>query len=190
MLLSSLGILAVIVAPFYSKAFMDSALVSGLTTRLITAGVPLGFGENIFITIFLMAVLFFWRVERRVETDLPIIYIVVLAILFSFIHFNIQWLLWIMPFVVLLLVRNRNLAVIWVVLGAVAFLIPFLYDDKSMNVSLLSAINPVYVTLPSAFTVVQKFYDPVVVQSALHTVLAAGALLTSFKLLREKIWDD
>lgn len=184
---ASVGSFLVILAPFYSKALIDSAVSSGLTTRLFDGGLALGFGENIILTVFLIAGLFFYLFEKnREEIDLSAVYTVVTLIIFSFIHFHVQWLLWGMPFICLSLVRGRKSPSFFVMLFVLALLVPFLYDDKSMNVSIFSVMNPIYSTLPTPYEAIQRFYDPLVIQSLIHTIFAAGCMVVSFKLLKEK----
>lgn len=180
------GILPFIIsiAPFlHSQSFKDAALVSGLTTRIAFPGVQIGFGETLMVCIVSITSLFFW-VYTKNSKDIKEYWFHILALLLlllSTIHYHIQWILWVAPFLALLDVfkeSTKKLAIIWMI---VAVLIPLLYDDKSMGVSLLSAISPLYNLLPTFFAVIQKIYDPYLLQSALHSTLFSLSLIL--------IWD-
>lgn len=173
MLFISIGVLILIISPFWSNAFLSSALVSGLTTRIVFPNIPIGFGENLMVAISALTILFFAGLTNTKNRDYRIwLYLMfVLMSLFSTIHYHIQWLLWIMPFLTIFSVFRKNLsttAFIWLIL---AFIIPLLYDDKSMSIALLSAISPLYNLLPTPFLILQHFYDPFLIQGVIHSII-------------------
>lgn len=176
-------ILAVIIAPFISKAFVQSALISGLTTRIFSPGFSIGFGESIIIGLFTMTMLFFynWIVNINIKY-LSLITILLMAI-FSFSHFHIAWLLWIAPLIVIICVENPSLSIPIFILSLVAIVIPTLYQDRYMTISLFRVFSTWYDLIPTPFTIVEKLYDPFNLQSILHSVLAGGSLVVGYKLL-------
>lgn len=189
MLIVSMGTLIVVIAPFWSNAFFNSALVSGLTTRIAFPSISLGFGESLMVALVGLSSLFLIGLtEENIKIDKIWLYILlVLLTLFSGIHYHIQWLLWIMPFLVILYVFQKNLGKIGFVWLALAFIIPILYDDKSMNISLLSAISPFYNLLPTPFLILQRIYDPLLLQGIIHSLMFGISLvmiLRSFKYLK------
>lgn len=170
---SSVGILFLMLIPFFSPAFFSSALVSGLTTRIILSVIGLGFGESLMIGVVVLSALFFIGITYYQKTIENVWVYCLLALLFIFssIHFHIQWLLWIMPFAVILSVsQKREGKLIWIWL-TLASLIPFLYEDKSMSVSLLSGVSSLYNLLPTPFLIIQRLYDPYILQSIIHSIL-------------------
>lgn len=183
---ASLGIFLLSILPFVgSSSFRDAALVSGLTTRMFNGAINIGFGESLMFAVISLSGLFFYKFvsPKKDDINLEVYYFSLLILLYSFIHFHIQWLLWIMPFAVLLLVR-RNILKPLIILAIVSFSIPILYMDKFMSVSLLASISPIYNLLPTPALIVQKIYDPVIVQSILHSILLGGSLIIVWELLR------
>lgn len=185
-LLTPIFILGAVVIPLWSQDFVQSALVSGLTTRIFNPGFSVGFGESIIVGLLSMSALFFynWIVNNK---DLKYLeyWLVLLLIIFSFSHFHIAWLLWIAPFLVILLCNKPSLSWPLLLLTFTAFIIPMLYDDRSMTISLFRIYSTWYDLIPTPFSIVQKFYDPYNLQSILHSVLAGGSLIVGYKLLRK-----
>lgn len=179
---------ALIILPFLaSTQFRQAALVSGLTTRIFIPSISLGFNENIILPIVMLAIIFFLVLsKRRINIEQSIICcFVVLLIIFSSIHFHIQWLLWMLPFAIWVLIVYQPMRLLIVVLLCLAFIIPLIYNDKSMTVSLLQTISPYYNLLPTPFMIIQKFYDPYSIQSILHSIFLAGSLVIIWKLAKE-----
>ena len=172
------------VIPFWSQAFVNSALLSGLSTRIFSPNFTIGFGESIILGLLLLSVLFVfaWMYEKNIR--LFKYFVVLLLILFSFSHFHISWLLWIAPFLVILVVQKPTLSwpiFLWSVL---AMSIPLFYADRAMTISLFRIYSTWYDLLPTPFLVIQKFYDPLGVQSMIHSVLAGLSIVISFNLLK------
>lgn len=187
MALACLGTLAIIITPFYSVSFQKAAFLSGLTTRILTSGINLGFGESFMIGIFALSTLWFTKLlnDNKSVDQIWKDYLAVGLILFSTIHFHIQWLLWVAPFLIILLTQSRKLIVPSALLTFLAFSIPVLYPDKFMSVSLLSGINSMFNLLPMPYFIISKIHDPYDVQSVLHSILAGGSLVFVWKMKRE-----
>lgn len=189
-LIFALGLISFffIILPFWSPSFKEAALVSGLTTRMVSFGVSIGFNEIIIIPIMLLSALFF-RLSLYTQNPANIwkYYLIAILFIFSFIHFHIQWLLWILPLLVLLLVENPKLKELITILLVTFVLIPLLLEDKSMSVSLLSVVDWKFTQLPTPFVAVQKLYDPYVLQSISHSVFVGASLVLSLSILKEEI---
>lgn len=187
-LLALLGPFMIVILPFlFTTGFREQVLVSGLSSRLFYTGVNMGFGESLMITVVAIAVMFFQALMNDKKlTEYWHYFLALLLILFSTIHYHIQWLLWIVPFLVILAVSSQRLGKVGFIWLILAFTIPLLYDDKSMTVSLLSTISPLYNLLPTPFAVVQKFYDPYTVQSVIHSVMFALSLVLIWQLFKLK----
>ncbi len=179
-------ILGIIILPFWSPAFIQSALVSGLTTRIFNPGFSIGFNESIIVSLLIISFLFFyvWQVDKKI--NLFNYWVVLFITIFSFSHFHIAWLLWAAPFVVILSVKKPTLSAPLFLLAVLAFTIPVLYEDRSMTISLFRIYSTWFDLLPTPFSVLQKFYDPYNLQSMLHSVLAGGSLLIGYKLLKKE----
>lgn len=183
----SLGTLLLIILPFLGSAgFRQATLVSGLTTRIVFPGLSIGFGETLMAAIISITALFFFALSKKQFNfeDFWKYQLALLLLIFSFIHFHIQWLLWLMPLATLVLVNKKSLTAHVILLLVFAFAIPLLYEDKFMTVSLLDNISPLYNLLPMPFTAAQKVYDPYVIESVLHSALAGGTLMFIWQMLK------
>lgn len=182
----SLGSTILIIALFWSTAFLNSALISGLTTRIAFPGIGLGFGESLMVAVLLLSGLFLMGLTENGKrlNNVWLCMFLVLLLLFSSIHFHIQWLLWIMPFLVLFYSSNKRLGKISFVWLILAFMIPLLYDDKSMSISLLSVVSQLYNLLPTPFLILQRIYDPFILQGIIHSIMLAISLVISFRSYR------
>ena len=165
-----------IILPFISGAFFQSALVSGLTTGIFTAD----------FTTLALSILFFYAVTIDKKLSLFNYWLALFLIIFSFTLFHIQWLLWIAPFLVILSIKKPSLSWLIFFLGIVAFAIPVLYQDRYMSFSLFRIYSTWYDLLPTPFTIIQKVYDPTNLQTVFHSVLAAGSLVMIYKIFKER----
>lgn len=182
------GVFALIIGPFLnSKAFQSAALVSGLTTRLFIPQINLGFSEMILIPVLLLGVYYsyYFLKEKKNYEDLNIGILSIFLIVFSFIHFHIQWLLWVMPFIVMSFLNNKSSG-IFIVLGLLGLAIPMLYNDKYMSVSLLNVVSSNVSLLPSLHSIAQRIYDPVILASILHSLFAAVSISIIFLIHNKK----
>lgn len=176
--------------PFWSKAFVNAALISGLSTRIFSPNFVIGFGESMIIGLFLLSILFMYAWINETKINLFNYFVVLLLILFSFSHFHISWLLWIAPFLVILVVKYPKL--VWPIFlwSVLAISIPFLYNDRSMTISLFRIYTNWFDLLPIPFTVVQKFYDPYGLQSVIHSLLAGVSVVLSYNILKSKNYEQ
>jgi hypothetical protein len=166
----------VIILPFISTAFFQSALVSGLTTGIFTSN---------FSTL-AVAVLFFYSVLVDKKINLFNYWIALFLIIFSFTLFHVQWLLWIAPFLVILAVRKPNFSWLLFAFGILAFAIPFLYQDRFMTISLYRIYSTWFDLLPTPFTLIQRVYDPINLQAVIQSILAGGSLVLIYRIFKEK----
>ncbi len=165
-----------IILPFISTAFFQSALVSGLTTGIFTSD---------FATLAL-SLLFFYAVMIDKKINLFNYWITLFLIIFSFALFHIQWLLWIAPFLVILSIKKPDFSWLILLFGAVAFTIPMLYQDRFMTISLFRIFSVWFDMLPTPFTLIQKFYDPINLQTVFHRFMAAGILTMTYRIFKEQ----
>lgn len=169
-----------------SAAFLSSTVSSGLTTRLLYPGLSIGFGESLMLGLISLGALgSYILIKKQLKGDQNYIYYLsILLLIFSFSHFHIQWVLWILPMVIILNIYLPKFNLISWVLCLVAFIIPILYEDSFMLVALLGVISPIYKVLPTPFAIVSRFNDPYIFQSGLHSLLAGGSLILVYQLLR------
>jgi len=177
-----ISIFMITIIPFLSPSFVNSALLSGLSTRIFGPSFTIGFGESIVMGLFLMTALFFGGFVNDRKVHLFNYLVSILLIIFSFSHFHISWLLWIAPFLAILVVKRPVLSVPIFFWAVFAMAVPLFYSDRSMTISLFRIYTTWYDMLPTPFLVIQKFYDPFVFQSMLHSVLAGISVVIAYKI--------
>ena len=137
-------------------------------------------------SIVLMAVLFFYLWGKKGNFKLYQSYIALALILYSTIHFHIQWLLWAMPLLVLLVVKEKRLHSLIITLLVMALAIPFLYQDKFMSVALLTPISSLYSLVPAPFAIVQKVFSSLSLQGILHSGLLGASLVVIYRMFKKE----
>ncbi len=185
-ILIPISIFVVSVIPFWSQAFVNSALVSGLSTRIFSPNFVIGFGESMMLGLFLLSILFCYAWINAKQINLFNYFVIVLLILFSFSHFHISWLLWIAPFLVIVVIKKPRLAWAIFLWSILALSIPLLYNDRSMTISLFRVYSNWFDLLPIPFTVVQKFYDPYGLQSLIHSLLAGISVILAYNIYKDE----
>ncbi len=171
--------------PFWSKNFVNSALVSGLSTRIFSPNFDIGMGESVIVGLFLLSILFCYSWVNERQINLFNYFVVLLLILFSFSHYHVSWLLWVAPFLVVLVIKSTKLSWLILLWSILAISIPFLYNDRSMSISLFRIYSSWFDLLPIPFTVVQKVYDPFGMQSIIHSLMAGISVVLSYNLLKD-----
>lgn len=167
-----------ICAPFFSAAFVHSALISGLST---------GIFKSEFVTLG-VSILFFWALIFDKKMNIFNYWVVLFLIIFSFALFHVQWLLWLAPFLVIIAVKKPYLTILIFALALFSFSIPILYQDRFMTLGLLRAYSIYFDLLPTPFVVIQKIYDPANLLAIFHSIFAGGSLVLTYRLFKQKQW--
>ncbi len=180
------GVFGAISLPFLSPAFLESTLISGLTTRLFNPGINVGFGESIVVGLMLLSGLFFYSLLVDKKPNMFNYFLTTLLIIFAFSHFHVAWLLWLAPFAIILAVKVQKLSGIIFMLSIAAILIPIFYQDRSMSISLFRIYSTWFDLLPTPFVAIQKFFDPFSLQSILHSLFAGGSGILVYEIFRKE----
>ncbi len=182
--LAGMGLYLATLLPFFNSGeFRQSVLFSGLSQRLFQAGINLGFGENLIIFVVLVTGLFFFIQKTwpgRREKTIPV-FLAVLLLIFSLSHFHPQWIVWLLPFLTILLVQQPKTLLPQIIFYLAFFGVVFLFDDVAQTFGLLTPINPSFLSFSSLFMILKnrQIFDPQLLQSLCHSVLAG----TSFWLI-------
>ncbi len=184
--LTPIAVFGLITLPFFSPAFVQSALVSGLSTRVFNPSFNIGLNGTIIVSLLAISVLFFYGAFINKGQSLLNLWVGVFLLIFSFAYFHVAWLLWLAPFVVILIVKRPALSWLFLILTILAFAIPVLYEDRFMTVGLLRVYSTLYDQLPTPFSLLENFYDPYNLQGILHSILAGGSIVLLYKLLNKE----
>jgi hypothetical protein len=169
----------VIQIPFiFSSGYAESVFTSGLTTRILTSTINLGSQVSIAPYIMVILLLLFYSIYTKVGFVYQFYVITLSVILFA--PFHAQWLLWFLPFAMLL---QPNSLGKWISLSSItlsSFLIIFLLNDKFTLVGLFAGLNPYLVSLPS----LPSLLNPSLVttlETLTRTILITSGLWTFYE---------
>jgi len=176
--------LGLIILPFWSPAFSSSSFASGLTRRILEAGISISGGEKILIVPLALLALFIYFLYSKKKLGLWKYCLAVVLIVIPLIHFHIQWLLWMAPFFAILWVKEKKLSWLLVLTAISAFAVPFLYNDKFMSVSLLSPVSIWFNLVPTPFSIIQRLADPYIIQGLIHSIFAGGSFALIWQILK------
>jgi len=179
--LLGVGTFFITLIPFWSKSLVSSAVVSGLTTRIFLTKIDLGFGVSIVVPVVILFLVYLLAISKKYK--IQSLMLVVFMMLFSFIHYHIQWIIWMLPFGLLVFIQEKGARLALLILSVFLFALPFLYDDRSMSVSLFSMISYYFTLVPIPFSIVQKFYDTYSLMSVFQSAIVALSVFTSWKIL-------
>ncbi len=168
-----------------SVVALKSVFLSNLTNGLFKASIELGGGKS--LPIFLVAYLLILGVLLLNYIKKPLlesVVFIVLALLLTLSNFHPQWMVWLMPLLVLLLVKK---VIGWVetLVFLIAYLgVSLLIDDKFVGLGTLKAINQSFDSIPSIRLFVDKVGLGAQIQSLLSALLVVCTGLFSFQIFR------
>ncbi len=181
-LLSSIALFVLILIPFWSKEFIISSFSSGLTNRIFENGIEIGLTRKIpyfliFYTIGFVHIYF----KKRQKAWL--FYLLTTLMLIASVNYNIQWLLWFLPFLIIMLVKNPKylIYVLGIILIGVA--IPLLLNDRYMNVALLSPMSKIFLQVSYPYLFIQQFINPLLIQKILRILFFVFSILILYKAI-------
>ncbi len=179
-------IVFVFLALFWSQNFVDSALVSGLTTRVLNNSGNLFVVKLISPTTLGLSLVGLLYLKNRKKVQLWEITLVVFLVMLIFIRIHVQWLLWIAPFLVLFYVNNKKHLIPVILVSVFSILIPLTYNDRFMNFALLGPISDLSFQLPTIYTAIQKVGDPLIFRKIFQGILILNTAFVSYVMLFNK----
>lgn len=187
-------LLAISLTPYFlsilpyliSQNFRTTALFANQNSKSLYANIPISGGESIFLFPFLLILfyMFIWQNKQR-EFSLNL-YLIPLLLFFMFTHFHPQWLIWITPFIIVMLVEQnfKNLAPILLML--VSYILSLFFFDPSLTVGLFAPLIPALNGSLSIWEQLGLTMDYNLVRSLLQTVFAAASFYLVYKNFPKK----
>lgn len=145
LLLISLIPYLVTVFPYISSSdFRHNALFAPQLDKVLYAKLLLSGGEAVFIVPVILIILYFiFFQKKRKEEDFLKFIITALLLILSFTHFHIQWIIWVVPLLVLWLIDNQKPIINLAILGlSVSLIIMLFMFDASLQIKLFDPIMP------------------------------------------------
>jgi hypothetical protein len=163
-----------------SSAFRYSMSHSNLLQGIFYANIPVSTTQNIPIYILIWGLVFWLSWKRRKDLNLLPEFLILTLTVTLISHFHAQWLVWSLPFLILVLAQDIRR---WLVVTALAigyFGTVWLIPDQFVFLGLFSPINNQALIFPSIYELVKQFINPELLQSLFHTLLAASGFWLIF----------
>lgn len=164
-----------------SENFRTTALFANQSSKSLYANIPVSGGESILLFPFFLILfyLFIWQNKQR-EFSLNL-YLIPLLLFFMFTHFHPQWLIWITPFIIVMLVKQnfKNLAPILLML--VSYLLSLFFFDPSLTIGLFAPLIPALYGSSGIWEQLGLTMDYNLIRSLLQTIFAAASFYLVYK---------
>ncbi|MBI2600847.1 DUF2029 domain-containing protein [Candidatus Daviesbacteria bacterium] len=166
------------VVPFISSSgFRTNALFADQGSKSLYSTLAVSGGERIFLfPLFLLAfylILLKKGVNKEVLNSKSLI---AFLLFFIFTHFHPQWLLWITPFLIICLVREKTKNLIQILILLISYLISLFFFESSLTVNLFAPLLPFLKNLPGIWEILNINIDINYSRSITQTIFAAASL--------------
>jgi hypothetical protein len=186
LLASLFGILIPLLPVLNSPAFRYTMSQSNLMARIFEAGIEIGGGQKLPIYVISYTLIFWYSWKRKASLDLLPEFLSTTLTVLMFAHFHAQWVIWTLPFVALVWIRDQHRHLpIYLCLGLGFFITNFLLADQFVLLALFSPLNNQALLIPSLTDIFKSFADLSLVQSLFHTLLTASGLWFIFYVWRD-----
>lgn len=166
------------ILPFlFSSGFRTNALFADQGSKSLYAVINVSGGEWLFLfPLFLITCYLIFLRFGITKTSLVSNSLIILLLFFIFTHFHPQWLIWITPFLIIDLVKNRTKNLLQILLLFFAYFISLFFFDSSLTVNLFAPLVPGLKNLPRIWEIIYLPIDINYARSATQTILAAASL--------------
>ena len=179
------------ILPFInSSAFRSMVLFSPKSQKMLFMGWNLSGAEVVYPFILFLMFFYFlaWFYPKR--WSISNYFIAILLLIFSVTHYHPQWFLWVTPFLIYDLVKNKFKNLVLVLTLFVCWLIITLLFEPSLSLSLFNPIFPELNKAVGLSEILSKYTDVFQFKSLIRSVFAATSLFYIFRLFKSPLKDD
>lgn len=178
---------AISILPYLpSSSFRTNALFASQSSKSLYANIPLSGGESILL--FPLSILLFYLFICSKKLDYISywkIYIIPLLLFFSLTHFHPQWLIWVMPFLILDFIQGyKNLMPMLLIFGS--WFMSLFFFDPSLTLGIFSPLIPTFKNAGSIWDILSLNVDYNFFRSILQTTLAASSFYLIYRYFPKK----
>lgn len=202
--LVAVGVYVMTIMPYVTDvSFRQSVLFSGLSERMLIAGIDLGFETKVLIVPLLLMGWCVWNWRNKKSWEFLAVFLVVTnMIILGWSHFHPQWAVWCIPFwaIALAFMKKERRFESYLVLAIFVLTIvglTLMYDDKFLYWGIFSPINSGlmnYETIPQILAA--RKVEPLMLRSILQSlflgmtfwwlrlrpIVANGSTVVNFKM--------
>lgn len=173
--LSLLPYLLSIIPYLPSRSFRATALFANQSSKSLYASISVSGGESIilFPAFLLFFYLSIWSLRK--ETELWKLCLIPLLLFFIFTHYHPQWLIWVVPLLILDLVTTGFKNILPSVLIFVSWFASLFFFDPSLTLGIFSPIVPTLHNTPGIWTILNISVDYNLARSIIQTVFVSAA---------------
>jgi len=178
-IITGLGTYFLIIAPFLgSPAFKQYALLASQTDKMFFARIAISGSQYLPVFLIGLILLYWWNYYSPGKLPVWGWFSATLLLFYSLTHYHPQWFIWVMPVLVILVIKNSKF--IFPVISLILLHIGIvLFFETSLNFGLFG-INY------SLFTAVNSFYSADQLVSVLRALLFATSASLVLSLVNEK----
>ncbi len=175
----SLAVFVLILLPFMGSDFFNASLSSGLTNRIFEHGVDIGLPKKIPYYLIVYSIAFLYLYINRIK-GYWLFFLSSTLLLVTMVDYHIQWILWFLPFLIILTIRNSKYIAPSLVIMILSFVAPLLINDRYLSVSLLTPISQIFHQASYPYIFVSKIMDVGLLTNLVKIILFIVGLLTVF----------
>lgn len=171
-----------------SSSFRSTALFASQNSKSLYANIAVSGGETLLL--FPLSLVFFyiiiWQKKEEPENLLGL-FLIPLLLFYIFTHFHPQWFIWVTPFLIINLVKEKfkNLTPVLIVL--VSYIGSLFFFDSSLTIGLFVPLFPVLENIGSIWDILHVSLDINLSRSILQTIFAAGCLYLVYDFSKKRI---
>lgn len=163
------------ISPYlFSEGFRREALAISQTSKSFFAQIAISGAESIilFIVFLILFLLLFYK-SKIEEEFVWVRFFAVLILFFIFTHFHPQWFLWLSPFLIIDLVKNRFFNILALYLALVTYMVSIFLFDSSLTTRIFSPLFPNLYYAPTVWQILNISINDYFVKSLMHSIFTA-----------------
>ncbi len=163
--------------PFLSsQGFRTNAFFADQGSKSLYAVLPISGGEMIFLFPFFLLTFYLILLRRGVsKAYLNRYFLITFLLFFIFTHFHPQWLLWVTPFIIICLVKEKTRNFVQILVLFISYAISLFFFESSLTINLFAPLIPSLKALPPIWEIINRPIDINYARSLTQTIFAAAA---------------
>lgn len=167
----------------FHPSLVQSLFVSNLTSGIFNATIHLGAGSELPIYLVIYGLMLLAVLNKKIRPSLEVILLVVIGSLFALSHFHPQWIIWVAPALVLLLVEERIGYFETIIMLASYFVVSLMINDKFVAFGQFKAMNEAFDSIEAP----RWFLDRLNIGTQLHNLANATFFVSMFWIILQAL---
>lgn len=172
-----------------SQSFKATALFANQSSKSLYAAIPVSGGEAILLFPLSLALFYFWIWYRRnnfTTSDAAKLFLTPLSLFFIWTHYHPQWLIWIIPLLILTLISSGFKSFIPYLLIIFSWIASLFFFDPSLTVGIFSPVIQIGQGAQSFWELIGINVDYNLSRSVVQTIFAASAFFIIYELFHKR----